>query len=142
MPETHPLIISSLGLYGRTVFLVHENGNWGPEQENSDHDKYPFTCMPTRQRCVLYDHPLKIGEKFKLLIHVEETQAQHMYRTRIENGIHVGHRFDFDKKHNTLWLLIPSFPVVRAGQWNQNNVYRFSVNEKRHLEMFFPKSRV
>ena len=115
--------ISSVGLDGKDAYVAHAKGNWGPELENSDHVRHPLNVSKDGKYLICSTYFLEPGEEFKIVVPVEgEGEAKKIYGTRISNGAHVNTRFDFDANHNTLWLLASSHPVVRPGDWDQNNV--------------------
>ncbi|MCH7597659.1 hypothetical protein IID27_01280 [Patescibacteria group bacterium] len=116
--------ISSGGLKNKKTYAAHAMGNWGPEQENSDHLQHPLTLSEdglwlTCDGSFLEDH-----EEYKIVVPVKDgLEAKRIYGERRVQGKHVNTRFDFDTDHNTFWLLAQSHPVVRPGEWNQNNIY-------------------
>lgn len=115
--------ISPVGLEGKDAYVAHAKGNWGPETEDSDHLQHPLKASENDEYLVCHTDFLERGEEFKIVVPVEdESEAKRIYGERMAQGAHVNTRFDFDAKHNTLWLLASSHSVVRPGDWDQNNV--------------------
>lgn len=116
--------VSSVGLENKSVYVAHDKGNWGPELEGSDHQKHPLTLSDDGLFLSCDGDFLEDHEEFKIVVPVTyEAEAKQIYSKRMAKRVHVNIRFDFDSNHNTLWLLAESHPVVRPGEWNQNNVY-------------------
>jgi len=130
--------VSAVGIVGKKVYLAHSKGNWGPEHKGSDCLLHQFTFSPETNEFILsVPKKLVLGEEFKIVIpfasgedttkmafaeRIEET-AKIAFAERIAKKVHVGQRFDFDTQHKNFWLLASNFPVVRPGEWNQNNVF-------------------
>jgi len=116
--------VSSVGLENTKVYISHEKGNWGPELINSDYEQHPMSLSADGPYLVSEGDFLENGEEFKIIVPVtDEEEARKIYKERIEKGVHVNKRFDFDSEQNTFELLAESHLVVRAEEWNQNNVY-------------------
>lgn len=124
MSKTSIIRVSSVGLENKEVYIAHDKGNWGPEQEDSDYLEHPLKLSKDKLRFICDGCFLKNGEEFKIIIPVkDELEAKQIFGERMTKGAHVNTRFDFDANHNTFWLLAESHPVIRPGEWNQNNVY-------------------
>lgn len=73
---------------------------------------------------------LAAGEEFKIIVPVMDVrQAQTIIAQRERHRVFRNLRtdgvpFDFDETTKCLWLLAPNFPVVKQGQWNQNNIFQ------------------
>lgn len=120
------VFIDAIGIEKYAVYMAHERGNWGPEHQNSDAllCALQLNTHAGGDRLWIPCPNLVLGEEFKLLIpDFNRAAAVEVYNTRMDAGVHVGLRFDYDIKTNTMWLLANSHPVVREGEWNQNNVY-------------------
>ncbi len=119
--------VSAVGLKGLTAYVAHAKGNWGPESEGSDHLQHPLALSDDGGWLICEGSFLGHGEEFKIVVSISggraEQKAKKIYGERTSRGAHVNTRFDFDPNHKTLWLLAESHPVVRPGEWNQNNVY-------------------
>ena len=116
--------VSSVGLGNKKAYVAHDKGNWGPELENSDHQKHPLRLSEDGLILSCAGDFLEDHEEFKVVVPVtDEAEAKQIYGKRMAEGAHINTRFDFDSNHNTFWLLAESHPVVRPGEWNQNNVY-------------------
>jgi len=116
--------VSSVGLENKKVYIAHENGSWGPELVSSDYKQHPLTLSNDGPYLVCDGNFLEEGEEFKIVVPVvDEKEAKKIYQERIDKGVHVNKRFDFDSEQNTFWLLAESHLVVRGEEWNQNNVY-------------------
>ena len=114
---------SLVGLTFKHAYVAHAKGNWGPELKDGDYLQHPLIASVDGKYLVCDTDFLERGEEFKIVVPVKgEDEAKRIYGTRISQGAHVNTRFDFDENHNTLWLLASSHPVVRPGDWNQNNV--------------------
>ncbi len=115
--------VSVVGLKGKRAYVAHEVGNWGPESEKSDYLQNPLPISSDGECLTCDDCFLVPGEEFKIVVHVSgEEEARAIFKERMEAGVHVGNRFDYDEEHKTLWLLAEDYSVIRAGKWNQNNV--------------------
>lgn len=123
-----PLIwVSGIGLEDKKAFVAHENGNWGPENADSDYLKHPLKLC-SAMNLVCYANFLKRGEEFKIVVPVSgEKEARLIFTKRMKEDVHISERFDFDATHNTLWLLDSNYPVFRPMKWNQNNVFLHSL---------------
>lgn len=124
---------SSIGLTKTShgIFIASEQLN------NWCQDDYGFSNAPKLQLDA--DHKnfsidasdlLSFGDEFKLVIpHFGAEEAARVYAARLDAapdspyGVHNSSRFDYDPNTGHFWLLANSHPVVRAGLWNQNNVY-------------------
>ena len=116
------ICVSAIGIENKKVYLAHKKGKWGPECEGSDHEKH-LLVLEGDEFVYLADC-LEVGEEFKIVIPVSgEKEAKEIFALRIEKGVHVSERFDFDAHHNTFWLLAHTYPVVRPMKWNQNNIF-------------------
>ncbi len=124
---------NALGLEDCRVFIAHEKGDWGPEN-NGDYKKHEMFLETVH---TMYAHEpeyfifkidcsfLENKEEFKLVIpNLPIEKAYAIYAERLANEFHVGKRFDYDLNTKSLWLLADVWDVIRLGQWNQNNVYR------------------
>lgn len=124
--DTQSIRVSAVGLVGKKAYCAHEKGNWGPEPTGGgpgDFEQHPLTFSKDGHWLICDGHFLKTNEEFKIVVPVSgEEEAKRIYGERISKGAHVNTRFDFDANHNMLWLLAVSHPVVRPGEWNQNNV--------------------
>ena len=129
MQSNNPSIrVHKRGIEGKKVYCAHAQGNWGPEQEQSNYLSHPMTLEGDFFVCK--GDFLVEGEEFKIVIPVADTkEAFDAYRERMDGNAHVGARFDFDKDFKTLWLLAENFPVIRPNEWNQNNVFSSRENE-------------
>lgn len=115
------ICVSSVGLELFDVYLAHESGNWGPEKDG-DFKDHPFQFDGV-DYALEVPNDLAKDEEFKIVVPVSDvTTAEDIFAYRVKVGVHIGTRFDFDADQNTFWLLAFNFPVVRAGEWNQNNV--------------------
>jgi len=116
--------VSLAGLENKSAYIAHDKGNWGPELENSDHQKHPLALSEDGLSLFCDGDFLEDHEEFKVVVPVkDEAEAKRIYDERIAKEAHVNTRFDFDANHNTFWLLAESHPVVRPGEWNQNNIF-------------------
>jgi hypothetical protein len=133
-----PLRVSAVGLEHLTVYLAHHNGGWGPEPPitNSDYWRHPLYLNARRTVLTLDVSTILVpDEEFKLVAPVSEVdEAWQIYQTRQAAGVHVGYRFDYDAQQRTFWLLTPGFPVVRFGEWNQNNICTLTADEQHHQQ--------
>lgn len=118
--------ISCIGLEGYAVYMAHEKGDWGPENPDSDYLLNPLTLNKHAGGDKLWIPApnLEPGEEFKFVVpELSEVLAVKAYNTRMDAGVHVGLRFDYDRKTQAFWLLADGHTVIREGEWNQNNVY-------------------
>lgn len=115
--------LSVVGLADKKIYVAHAHGNWGPEL-SGDYLKHPLHLSEDRESLEISGDFLEHGEEFKLVVPVRgKTEAKAIHRERLRAAAYVNPRFDFDAKQNTLWLLAESHPVVRPGDWNQNNLF-------------------
>ena len=114
------------GLYNHSVFVAHEFGNWGPEN-NGDYKQHQLT--PDNSGNLTIDGSfLKEKEEFKLVVPCSDAEeANAIFVDRVRANIHIGDRFDYDSNTRCFWLLADSLDVVRPGEWDQNNVYSNNV---------------
>ncbi len=122
--STSIIQVSSVGLENKKVYISHEKGNWGPELVNSDFKQHPMSLSANGPYLVCDGDFLEDGEEFKIIVLVvNKEEAKKIYKERIDKGVHVNERFDFDSEQNSFGLLAESHSVVRGEEWNQNNVY-------------------
>lgn len=119
-----PIRVSAVGLEDKKAYVAHAEGLWGSELEDSDYINNPLTLSEDGLHLSCDKDFLENGEEFKIVVPVEdEGEAKRIFGERMSKGVHVNTRFDFDANHNTFWLLAESHPVIRPGNWDQNNVY-------------------
>ena len=116
--------VGASGLRGKDAYIAHAKGNWGPEMERSDYLEHPLSLSENGFLLTCDGSFLEDREEFKIVVPVkDESEAKRIYRERMAKGVYINTRFDFDANHNTFWLLAESHPVVRPGEWDQNNIY-------------------
>lgn len=120
--------ISAVGLSEFSIFIAHERGNWGPEHVGSDYRNNQLQLNQNKDRLVFDPKEiLQPREQFKLIVpNISLGIAYGVYAKRMEAGVHVGDRMDYDMNTQTFWLLADptdTCKVVALGQWNQNNIW-------------------
>jgi len=121
------IYVRAHGLCGYGVYVAHHAGGWGPEtsSEKSPGDFRRHGMTQSGEYFEIDGSFLDRGEEFKLVVPVRDAYAAYaIYAARVNAGVHVGMRMDFDAATDCLWLLAHSHPVVREGEWDQNNIYR------------------